>query len=95
MCNDFVLCLSALKEQEERFRLQEEERLAKEKIDLEDARKREREEHLRQRGEGGMYRVSRPYSNGLATTQRDLRYQQKVLRDHGLVMGHVNGEFLS
>ena len=25
----------------------------------------------------------------------DLRYQRKILRDHGLVMGHVNEQFLS
>ena len=75
------------KEEEERARLEEEKRMHREKHDLEAARRREREDHLKQRGKGGI--------NGLVTSQKDLRYQQKVLRDHGLVMGHVNGEFLS
>lgn len=74
--------------------MEEEKRLEREKLDLEDARRREREEHLRQRGEGGMNR-SRNRNSRLVTSQKDLRHQQKVLRDHGLVMGHVNDEFLS
>nr|XP_047126325.1 uncharacterized protein LOC100209373 isoform X1 [Hydra vulgaris] len=28
-------------------------------------------------------------------TQKDLRYQHKILRDHGLYMGHVNENFFS
>jgi len=82
-------------EEEEKRRLKEQELAEKEKLELEDARRFEREEHLRQRGAGGRCRGSGPYSGGLRTTQKDLRHQQKVLRDHGLVMGHVNDEFLS
>ena len=83
----YLLCFLIFKEEEDRARLEEEKRLNREKHDREDARRREREQHLRRRGKGGM--------NELITSQKDLRYQQKVLRDHGLVMGHVNGEFLS
>ncbi|XP_065058523.1 uncharacterized protein LOC135686254 [Rhopilema esculentum] len=81
-------------EEEEKLRLEEESRLEREKRQLEDAKRREREEHLRQRGEGGMYRGSGKRHTA-QSTQKDLRHQQKVLRDHGLVMGHVNDEFLS
>eukprot|EP00112_Aurelia_sp_Birch-Aquarium-sp1_P014195 Seg3049.1 transcript_id=Seg3049.1/GoldUCD/mRNA.D3Y31 product="hypothetical protein" protein_id=Seg3049.1/GoldUCD/D3Y31 len=76
-------------EEEERLRAEEEARLEKERGEIEDARRREREEHFRQRGEGGKSSRSR------GSTQKDLRHQQKILRDHGLVMGHVNDEFLS
>ena len=91
----FASLLSSLQEEEDRLRLQEAERLEREKRDLEDAKRREREEHLRQRGEAGMFRSSRSKNGRLATSQKDLRHQQKILRDHGLVMGHVNEEFLS
>ena len=83
-----------MQEEEERLRLQEEEQLREEKRYMEDAKRREREEHLRQRGRGGL-KGSMAKSGSLAASQKDLRHQQKVLRNHGLVMGHVNEEFLS
>ncbi len=75
------------------MRAANEAKAAREKLEQEEARRRERQEHLRQRGEAGTSRNrSQKYQN---TGQKDLKQQQKILRDHGLVMGHVNEEFLS
>ena len=67
---------------------------------MEEARRKEREEHLRQRGETVRGRSTRARNGNekpsqMMLDQQDLRHQQKVLRDHGLVMGHVNSAFLS
>jgi len=73
------------------------ERQANEKLEQEENRRREREEHLRQCG--GKTRRVTGYSNKTTqvqlATQSDLRHQSKILRDHGLVMGHVNQQFMS
>ena len=73
--------------------MQEElERNARETLEQEENRRREREDHLRQCGRAG--RKNKQIQVQMLT-QQDLRHQQKVLRDHGLVMGHVNDKFLS
>lgn len=64
--------------------------------DHEENRRREREEHLRQREQGGKrFGKMDKETQRRILTQKDLRHQSKILRDHGLVMGHVNDRFLS
>ena len=63
--------------------------MAEQRYAAEEAWKRERQQHVRQLDEG---KSSRRHQTA---SQRDMKHQQKILRDHGLVMGHVNNEFLS
>ena len=87
-----------LQEEEERRLNEEIERQQKEKLEQEESRRKEREEHLRQCG-GNKTRRPTGYANKQTQakfhTQSDLRHQSKTLRDHGLVMGHVNDQFFS
>lgn len=92
--------LKKLQEQqeEEERKLQEQfEQRERTKLIQEEDRRKEREEHLRQRGGGRpkFYSKTDKQTQVRFPTQKDLRHQQKVLRDHGLVMGHVNDKFLS
>ena len=69
----------------EALRIQEEnERVAREMQEEEEAQIKEREEHLRQRG--GNTQGNKCNHKSIL---RELKYQEKVLRDHGLVMGNV------
>lgn len=73
------------------------ERAELEKLEEEENKRKEREEHLRQRG-GKSYRSGVKMDKQTQVrlhTQSDLRHQSKILRDHGLVMGHINDQFFA
>ena len=72
-----------MREEDEIRQQQELERSAFEKQEAEENRRNEQEEHLRSCGKKGSVGAG------------DLRHQKKTLRDHGLVMGHVNEHFFT
>ncbi|XP_057312392.1 uncharacterized protein LOC130653915 [Hydractinia symbiolongicarpus] len=92
------IAMGKVREEEEERKLQEQfEQRERTKLIEEEDRRKEREEHLRQRGGSRpkFYSRTDKQTQVRFPTQKDLRHQQKVLRDHGLVMGHVNDKFLS
>lgn len=92
-----ILFRISFQEEEERKLQEQFEQRERTKLIQEEDRRKEREEHLRQRGGGRpkFYSKTDKQTQVRFPTQKDLRHQQKVLRDHGLVMGHVNDKFLS
>ncbi|XP_066922754.1 GRB10-interacting GYF protein 2-like isoform X2 [Clytia hemisphaerica] len=92
-----ALARISIRQEEEERRLNEEIRRQQfEKLEQEENRRLERELHLQQCG--GKIKptgYSSKQTQVKFQTQSDLRHQSKILRDHGLVMGHVNGQFFS
>ncbi|XP_066922752.1 ensconsin-like isoform X1 [Clytia hemisphaerica] len=94
--NAALVRLQKEKEEEERRLNEEIRRQQFEKLEQEENRRLERELHLQQCG--GKIKptgYSSKQTQVKFQTQSDLRHQSKILRDHGLVMGHVNGQFFS
>jgi len=89
------------KQLEEEKRRDEEEKRKFRKVEKEKELARTREEYLRSMGRTGRTGViSGNYVNMTdeqkkRISQRDLRHQEKILRDHCLVMGHVNDKFMA
>ncbi|XP_029188411.2 capping protein inhibiting regulator of actin dynamics-like isoform X3 [Acropora millepora] len=86
---------------EEEKKRADQERQKLQKVEQEKERARTREEYIRSMGRTGRAGVvNANYVNMIAEqklkiSQRDLRHQEKILRDHCLVMGHVNDKFLA
>ena len=86
---------------EEEKRRDEDEKRKLRKVEKEKELARTREEYLRSMGRTGRTGViSGNYVNMIEEqkkriAQRDLRHQEKILRDHCLVMGHVNDKFMA
>ncbi|XP_029188413.1 uncharacterized protein LOC114955700 isoform X2 [Acropora millepora] len=89
------------KQLEEEKKRADQERQKLQKVEQEKERARTREEYIRSMGRTGRAGVvNANYVNMIAEqklkiSQRDLRHQEKILRDHCLVMGHVNDKFLA
>merc|ERR1712113_184670 len=82
-----ALCrIQQVREEDELRQQKELERSAVEKQEAEQNRRNEQEEHLRSCGK-------KADKNVQVKPVTDLRHQKKTLRDHGLVMGHVNEHF--
>lgn len=82
-------------------KLEEEERRKLQKVEKEKELARTREEYIRSMGRTGRTGlINGNYVNMIEEqmqkiSQKDLRYQEKVLRDHCLVMGRVNDKFMA
>lgn len=93
--------LAIIQQLEEEKKRADQERQKLQKVEKEKERARTREEYIRSMGRTGRAGVvNANYVNmiseqKLKISQRDLRHQEKILRDHCLVMGHVNDKFLA
>ena len=90
-----------LKQLEEEKKRADQEKLKLEKVEKEKERARTREEYIRSMGRSGRAGVVNSHyvnmipEQKMKISQRDLRHQEKILRDHCLVMGHVNDKFIA
>jgi len=93
--------IALIQQLEEEKRRDEEEKCKLRKVEKEKELARTREEYLHSMGRTGRTGViSGNYVNMIEEqkqriSQRDLRHQEKMLRNSGLVMGHVNDKFMA
>ncbi|XP_068718442.1 capping protein inhibiting regulator of actin dynamics-like isoform X1 [Montipora capricornis] len=86
---------------EEEKKRADQEKLKLEKVEKEKERARTREEYIRSMGRSGRAGVVNSHyvnmipEQKMKISQRDLRHQEKILRDNCLVMGHVNDKFIA
>ncbi|KXJ25818.1 uncharacterized protein LOC110243487 isoform X1 [Exaiptasia diaphana] len=99
-----ALARLALKQaEEERIKKEQEERTKRIRQEQEIMKSKERDQYLKSMGRTSKTKqgvINANYTNMLEDqkkwiAQKDLKHQEKVLRDHCLVMGHVNEYFLS
>ncbi|XP_068701584.1 uncharacterized protein [Montipora capricornis] len=89
------------KQLEEEKKRADQEKLKLEKVEKEKERARTREEYIRSMGRSGRAGVVNSHyvnmipEQKMKISQRDLRHQEKILRDNCLVMGHVNDKFIA
>lgn len=96
-----VARIAILQQLEEEKKRADEQRRKFQKVEQDKERARTREEYIRSMGRTGRAGVvNANYVNmteekKMRISQKDLRHQEKILRDHCLVMGHVNDMFVA
>ncbi|XP_068701583.1 GRB10-interacting GYF protein 2-like isoform X2 [Montipora capricornis] len=93
--------IAIIQQLEEEKKRADQEKLKLEKVEKEKERARTREEYIRSMGRSGRAGVVNSHyvnmipEQKMKISQRDLRHQEKILRDNCLVMGHVNDKFIA